>query len=255
MEDEPLHISFNEGADGVQALPEINSHPIHKHRQKPTAHKKMEKKTSNRFSKRSDIENEEATKFTNTGDKNIEADDLDKSKVCQETDVDNVSEERNEECGIEETLADTDEMQAENDMEPQKKDHKFIDYSSTQISEDEGTNNRNKDDNGDENYDLENDYDHSGEEILRNDDSNDDGEHAIYQQKEDNEQRTVSKISSAAKTEGNAKIYKHVRSSRSSENEDKTKDNKKTENHIKARIDALKDAIKEEIAREEITRI
>jgi hypothetical protein len=206
------------------------------------AYKRGKKILAKRLSKMVGTGNEDAVKSTNAEDKYIEADDNDGS------------EKKDEEYKPEETLADSDEMERENGVGLQRKDHKFKHYSSTQISHrsnqdsimhihhdqqaqnssdyeerpqvsvgEESNDNRNTDDNGDE------DYDHSKEEILRNDDINDDGEPAMYQQKDDKVQR-------------------------SSENEDETEDNKRIENQIHSRINTLKDAVQREIAKEKTMR-
>jgi hypothetical protein len=118
----------------------------------------------------------------------------------------------------------------------------FSSEQKSQVSADEESNdNISTDDDSDEDYD--------NLEILTNDDSNDDGEPAIYQHRNDKVQTTLRRISSPAYINSDARIYNNG-SSYISENEDGTENNKKIENQIHSRIDA----IKREITKEEITR-
>jgi hypothetical protein len=106
--------------------------------------------------------------------------------------------------------------------------------------DEESDNHRNMDD------DLRNNNAHSKhEEILGSNDSNTEGEKAIYHLNVNRVQRILNQASSPKEIKDDTRINEH---------EDETERNKRTENLIQARTDALKEAIKREVAKEEKTK-
>jgi hypothetical protein len=266
MKDEPLHISLYHSTNDAQAIHQKNTNPFYnqkqnfaapKHRtfndegtynkEKYDAHKMMEERLPNRSRQMIYNKNEDAIKSASIEDMFNKASDPDKREFHQETDLN--YDNGDWEHGLEETLADNEEMEGNPHNTINDQQNPFAHEYTPQDFEDEEESDDNRHeydkDGGDENYDTTYDNAHEIQETLMSDGSNI-GRHAIYQQEDDGVQRNLNQVAYSAKIKDGTRYYKRSSSSTSSENE--TEDDKETENIIQSRIEDLKDRIRRQMA-------
>lgn len=259
VKDEPLHISLYHSTNDAQAIHLKNTNPFYNQKQnfaapkyrqfndqgayntdKYDAHKMMEERLPNRFRKMIHNKNEDAIKSASTGDMFSRANGPD---IHQETDLNDDNGEW--EHGLEETLANNEEMESNPYDTINDQQNSFAHEYMPQDFKDEEESDDNRHaydkDGGDENYDTTYDNAHKIQETLKSDGSNI-GRHAIYQTEDDGVHQNFNQVAYSAKMKDGTRYYKRSSSSTSSENE--TEDNKETENIIQSRIEDLKDRIR-----------
>lgn len=252
LKDEPLHITLYSSVGDTQALLHSNSNSIYNPKQNFTAskhspsdndtynkdkfdaHKIMQERFYNRFSKMVFNTKEGSRKSANSENMHNKISYPDNTVIHQETDLSDYS--GNEERGIQETLADNEEIEHNlyDTIYDQQNPSQFADMPQDSKDEEESDDNSQLYDKyaGDESYDTKYGYASKTQETLKSDGSN------IGQQK----QTDLSKVLYTSKIKDVKRCSECDSSSLSGENW--AEDNRETRNIIRSRIENLKDRIK-----------